>query len=106
MKKITKAQAKAFAQVVKAIERAKEKGLCFFGKQYSLVAYDKQTAVYEDRHGLLERRGCNGNNMLEHLIAHGLLHDSGADDYARYITNKDDPYKGEFQETPSYQDYL
>lgn len=105
MKKITKAQAKAFAQVVKYIERAKEKGLCFFGKQNRLVAYDKQTADYENEHGLLDRGNCNGDNDLEYLSA-SVLMDSGADDYARYLKNSDDPYKGGFQETPNWQDYI
>lgn len=106
MKKITKAQAKAFAQVVKSIKKAKEKGLCFFGKQGSLVAYDKQTAAYEDEHGLLNRYDCKGDNNLEHLSATSILHDSGADDYARYLKNSDDPYKGNYQETPMWEDYI
>jgi len=105
MKKITKEQAKAFAQVIKAMERAKSKGLRFFGKQWSLVAYNESTAAYEDEHGLLNRHDCRGSNNLEYLSEH-ILNDSGADDYARYLKDADDPYKGAYQETPIWQDYM
>jgi len=105
MKKLTKGQAKAFAQVIKAMKRAQSKGLMFYGKQWSLVAINKETAKYESDNDILNNRRCNGDNEIENFSCH-ILADSGADDYANYLSNADDPYKGEFQETPIWQDYL
>lgn len=99
MRKITKKQANAFSQVIKSIERLHKTGLVLFGKQFDLVAMTQETALYEREHGLLSRRG-RGKNSLEYLCA-GVLFDSGADDFTNYKTDSDDPYKGEYQETPS-----
>lgn len=99
MKKITKKQAEAYSQVIKAIEKAHKTGLVFFGKQFDLVAYTKEAAQYESQYQLLLKRG-NGKNDIEYLSA-SVLYDSGADDFSRYLEDADDPYKGEYQETPS-----
>lgn len=103
MKKITKNQADAFSQVIKAIEKMHKTGLVLFGKQFDLVAMTKDTAIYESDNDLLSKRG-DGDNDLEVLSA-SVLWDSGADDYSHYKTNEDDPYKGEYQETPSIYIY-
>jgi hypothetical protein len=103
MKKITKKQADAFSQVVKSIERLHKTGMVLFGKQFDLVAMTKDTAIYESDNDLLSRDG-RGRNGLEYLSA-SVLWDSGADDYTHYKSNDDDPYKGEYQETPSTYRY-
>lgn len=103
MKKITKKQAAAFSQVIKAIERLHNTGLVLFGKQFNLVGMTKETALYERDNDLLDRDG-KGNNGLEYVSAN-VLFDSGADDYTHYKTNSDDPYKGRFQETPDTYQY-
>lgn len=103
MKKITKKQADAFSQVIKAIEKMHKTGLVLFGKQFDLVAMTKDTAIYESDNDLLCKRG-NGSNDLEILSA-SVLWDSGADDYCQYKEDTDDPYKGEFQDTPTIYSY-
>lgn len=105
MKRITKKQARAFAKVIKAMEAAKETGLVFFGKQWDLVAFTKETAYYEREHDIISNRNTKGDNYLENL-SETILFDCGADDYGRYMKNSDDPYKGEFQETPLWREYL
>jgi len=82
----SKAQKKAFDQVVKAIERAKKTGLVFYGKQWDLVAYTKQADDYANEFGF--ERSLSGVSQIPYLSKH-ILADCGADDYSRYRTQED-----------------
>ncbi|MBC7750068.1 MAG: hypothetical protein H7Z76_16105 [Methylotenera sp.] len=84
----TKVQEDAFKKVEKAIKEAKKKGLVFYGKSGSLVAYTKQADKYieEDFKSSLSGQG----NQVECISKTGLINDSGADDYGSYRTKSDE----------------
>ena len=81
-------QKKAFAQVIKAIERAKKAGLVFYAKSNALVAYTKNADDYAnqwDFSTLLSR--AEGRTIP--FLGENILTDSGADDYVGYMTKED-----------------
>ena len=80
-------QIKAFKQLVSSFEKCKKLGLVIYAKQYRLTAYTKEADDYaeETNKSLL----CIGHyGTIPHLSAE-VLADSGADDYACYVTEKD-----------------
>lgn len=84
-----KEQEVAFNKVIKAIKQAKAKGLCFYGKQDSLVAYTKTADNYMRQYDFDRLLG-RCNSVIPYL-AETVLHDSGADDYAQYYNPEDQP---------------
>lgn len=85
-----KRQQKAFEKVVKAMENAKKLGLVFYAKQWTLVAYTKDADNYAEQNCPLHKLSYVENcGVIPYLDAYGLLSDSGADDYAVYISDKD-----------------
>jgi len=91
--KANKAQEEAFKQVVKAINRAKSKGLVFYGKQYSLVAYTRQANNYiENEVGFIESLGTGFSHVP--YLGNECLHDSGADDFGDYKNLEDEEKYG------------
>lgn len=84
----TAEQKRAFYKVEKAIKNAKKLGLVFYGKQDSLVAYTEKANNYIEKEGFFECLTGRGS-QIDHVSALGLINDSGADDYARYVTQAD-----------------
>lgn len=85
----TPKQEAAFKKVVDAIKAAQKAGLVFFGKQFELTAYTKEANRYVDEKDF--GRTLNGQGRNIPCLSARVLHDSGADDYSRYITDEDDP---------------
>ena len=86
----TKEQEKAFKQAVSALKKCKKLGLRIYAKQYNLVAYTKEADDYADENcplHLLPR--VDNFGVIPHLNASSVLSDSGADDYAVYISQED-----------------
>lgn len=88
----TAAQKKAFDKVVKAFQMAKKSGLVFYAKSQNIVAYTKEADNYiENEHGFENCLRGEGY-QIPYISKSFLINDSGADDYASYIT-KDDELK-------------
>lgn len=85
----TEEQEKAFLSVVRAINRAKKKGLVFYGKQTSLVAFTDVASKYMFNSPGYCLSNPWENGLIPHLSGCGLLNDSGADDDAYYNSIED-----------------
>ena len=80
-------QIKAFKQLTNSFNKCKKLGLVIYAKQYHLAAYTKDANDYAEK----------TNNCLLNIGDYGtvpcmsakVLEDSGADDYACYVTEKD-----------------
>lgn len=82
-------QEKAFKAVERAINKCKKLGLVIYAKQYDLVAYTKEANEYaEITNESLLRIG--NYATIPHLSLRQSLADSGADDYACYISKEDE----------------
>ena len=80
-------QIKAFKQLVSYFKKCKKLGLVIYAKQYCLAAYTKEADDYAEETN--KRLLCIGNyGTIPYLFAE-VLADSGADDYACYVTEKD-----------------
>lgn len=84
----TKKQEEAFKEVAKSIKKAKRLGLVFYGKSGSLVAYKANADEYLDEEDLESNLG-TGFDQVECISQHGLICDSGADDYGCYRSGED-----------------
>ena len=80
-------QIKAFKQLVKSFEKCKKLGLVIYAKQYHLAVYTKEADDYAEKtnKSLL----CIGDYGTIPYLSAKVLADSGADDYACYVTEKD-----------------
>ena len=85
--KPTKKQEKLFQNVIKAMEKCKEAGLEFYGKQTDLVAYRREVANYF-RNSTRHPSDFSGE-FVPCLEAY-ILYDSGADDEWRYPTTEEE----------------
>lgn len=83
----TEEQKLAYKKVAKAIKEAKRKGLVFYGKSGSLVAYTKQADAYVESIGFEKCLG--GYGQIDCISETGLIKDSGADDYPSYQSLED-----------------
>lgn len=91
-----KRQQAAFEKVVKAFEKARETGLTFYAKQGSLIAYNKPAFEYEAD---LDEYFANGEGcVIPFLNSDSCIQDSGADDYARYISLEDEKKFNKYSE--------
>lgn len=85
-----KEQEKAFKEAVAALKKCKKLGLKVYAKQYDLVAYTKAADDYADEKCPLHRLSDVGNyGNIPYLVSNSILADSGADDYAVYVSQKD-----------------
>lgn len=84
----TKAQEKAFKDVISAIKKAKKAGLVFYAKQWNLVAYRKEADDYLESFNFSEV--LSGKGSVVEYLSDNVLSDSGADDYGRYISFEDE----------------
>lgn len=80
---ITPEQEKAFKAVVRAINRAKAKGLVFYGQQYGLRAMTKFASEFIFENGVAELQRV-GSGIAIPYLEEDLLTDSGADDTYYY----------------------
>lgn len=83
-----KKQTEAFEALVKAFKRCKNTGLVLYAKSEFVVAYTKQADEYvEKKHGFETcLASCNGQIPC---LSANVLADSGADDYASYVSEED-----------------
>jgi len=81
-----KEQEKAFRVAVNALKKCRKLGLRVYAKQWSLVAYTKDADDYADKND--PQFNILGYGVVPHL-SETCLTDSGADDYASYITQED-----------------
>jgi hypothetical protein len=85
-----KEQERAFKQAVAAIKKCKKLGLIVYAKQWSLVAYTKEADNYADKKCPLHKMSSfNDYGTIPNLNASSVLADSGADDFAFYISQED-----------------
>lgn len=82
-------QIKAYKKVKKAIKEAQKKGLIFYGKSDSLVAYTKQADDYINNVGI-EKSLATGFSQIPCISESGLIADSGADDFNCFISKADE----------------
>lgn len=82
----TKAQEIAFKKVVKAIKELRKLGLAVYAKQCNLVAYTKAADQYAQEFSPLHKMGKYGAIPC---LSEPCFTDSGADDYATYISTED-----------------
>ena len=81
-------QKKAFKQLIASFEKCNKLGLVIYAKQYNLVAYTKEADSYaEETNESLLKIGSFGQIPC---LSAKCLADSGADDYACYITKEDE----------------
>jgi hypothetical protein len=79
----------AYKKVKKAIKEAQKKGLVFYGKSGSLVAYTKEADKYNDEVDFSQTLG-TGFSQIDCISEKGLIVDSGADDYPCYRSQADE----------------
>jgi len=80
----THEQEKAFKKVESAMKNAKKTGLRFYGKSDVLIAYTEEAANYQN----IDFNAClsGDGSTIPYLSARNVLDDSGADDYACYLS--------------------
>jgi hypothetical protein len=85
-----KEQEKAFKTAVNALKKCRDLGLRVYAKQYELIAYTKEADIYADSKCPLHKMAnFDDYGNIPHLCGQSILSDSGADDYAFYISLED-----------------
>lgn len=81
-----KRQQEAFDKAVRAILNLQKVGLVVYGKQQNLVAYTTAADEYAQQYSPLDKMGYCGQIPC---LNKECLTDTGADDYAGYISDED-----------------
>lgn len=78
-------QIKAFNNVINAIEKAKKKGLSFYGKQDSLAAYTTEASIYIQKN--IDKIDRVDKSIAQEIpvMRSRVLDDSGADDVDHFF---------------------
>jgi len=85
-----KEQEKAFKAAIDALKKCKKLGLRIYAKQWDLVAYTKDADDYADEKCPLHKMSrLNNCGTIPYLDGNRILSDSGADDFAFYISQED-----------------
>lgn len=82
-------QIKAFNNAVKAIKKLRDLDMIIYGKQDYLVAYTKDADNYIRKYNPLHKTIDHCSDIMVTCLNERCLNDSGADDYACYISKED-----------------